>query len=98
VLDPSETENEKFWFSPFGVGQNYPLTRSYIGTSGGDEVNGSRAWGRTIPWMYPGWNSLSATTDLAMRLEGEIIPAPGALLPLAAMMVLSTSTRQRRSG
>ncbi len=98
VLDPAETLEGIFWISPYGVGQNYPLTRSYIGTSNRGNPNHSGAWGRTIPWMFPGWNGITSNADLAMRLEGEVIPAPGALLPLVAMMVLRPSTRQRRRG
>ena len=97
MLDPAETLEGIFWISPYGVGQNFPLTRSYAGSSGNGEVNGSRAWFRTIPWEFPGWNGVSQNIDLAMRLEGEVIPAPGALLPLLTMtMLLRPRARRTR--
>ena len=94
VLDPADTENDMFWFSPYGVGQNFPLTRSFTGSSGRGEVNGNRAWGRTIPWTYPGWRPVSQNIDRAFRLEGEVIPAPGVIAPF---MLLVMQGRRRRS-
>jgi len=100
LLDPADTVEGTFWFSPGGW-SDHRTTRSWWLTAGEGEVNGNEAWGKSYPiFDYPGWRPISVygrdPSDYAMRIEGYAVPAPGTgALALLAMRWLAP--RRRRS-
>lgn len=95
-LDPATSERGTFWFSSFGHISHPNEMISRWGTAGNGELNGDGAWAKTIPWTIPGWQPLwlldDTRTDMAMRIEGHYVPAPGIAVPLLAIAL-----RRRRS-
>lgn len=95
-LDPAETLKGTYWFSAFGHIMDRNLQYAGWGSSGNGTYTGEFAWWKTIPWTHPGWRGYSfpdgSRSDLAMRIEGTYIPAPGAVIPFFALLAL----RQRR--
>src|SRR5690606_933687 len=91
-LDPAMSERGTYWFSSFGHISHPNEMTSQWGTAGNGDLNGDGAWWKTMPWTVPGWRPLllqdDSRTDMAMRIEGHYIPAPGALLPLLTMTML----------
>lgn len=97
-LDPAESENGVFWFSSFGHITDGAVQNVRWGTAGNGVMNGEGAWWKTIPWVHPGWRRFSfpdgSKSDLAMRIEGQYVPVPGAAIPL----ILMASLHRRRRG
>jgi hypothetical protein len=89
LLDPADTVEGTFWFSPGGWSNDTTHMRSWWLTSGEEVVNGNEAWGKSYPiYDPPGWHPLSRggrrpPSDYAMRIEGYVIPAP----PVAALLL-----------
>jgi hypothetical protein len=104
LLDPADTVEGTFWFSPGGW-SNHRTTRSWWLTSGEGVVNGNETWGKSYPiYEPPGWVKLSLyldrdPSDYAMRIEGYVIPAPpvAALLLPAALAPLHAGRKRTRS-
>lgn len=94
LLDPADTLKGTFWLSSFGHITDRNLQESRWGTSGNGSINGEVAWWRTVPWVWPGWTRWSGWSDLAMRIEGTPVPAPGVMIPL---ILMATLRRRRRS-
>jgi len=100
LLDPADTVEGTFWFSPGGWSNDISNMRSWWLTSGEGDVNGNEAWWKFYPEYHPpGWRPLSADgrrppSDYAMRIEGYAVPAPGTLA-LIAMGGLAARSRRR---
>jgi len=101
LLDPADTVEGTFWFSPGGWSNDTTHMRSWWLTAGEGVVNGNEAWGKSYPiYEWPGWFPLSRgdrrpPSDYAMRIEGYAIPAPATLALFALVAVFPGRTRRR---
>ncbi|QOJ17727.1 MAG: hypothetical protein HRU76_09100 [Phycisphaeraceae bacterium] len=60
ILDPADSEQGTFWFSPGGWTQNTNISKSWWLTAGNGVVNGNETWGKHYPlYQFPGWLPLS---------------------------------------
>jgi len=101
VLSRIGTLDGRWFFSPEGHISDGVEQWAYWASSGDGEVNGSEGWRKTEPFRWPGWGPLSAwdlwdPTDLAMRIEGTVLPAPGAVAPLMLGALLIRRRARRR--
>lgn len=101
LLDPADSVQGTFWFSPGGWTQNTNITKSWWITAGDGVVNGNETWGKHYPnYVFPGWRPLSnygpPPSDYAMRIEGVVIPAPWSAAALGLMLFGAAPARRRR--
>jgi len=99
LLDPADTVEGTFWFSPGGWSNDFTRMRSWWLTANEGGLNGNEAWGKSYPiYDPPGWRPLSVygapPSDYAMRIEGYAIPAP-ATFALHALGGLIARSRRR---
>lgn len=101
LLDPADSVQGTFWFSPGGWTQNTNITKSWWMTAGNGVINGNETWGKQYPiFQYPGWLPISfygdPPSDYAMRIEGVVIPAPWSAAALGLMLFGAAPARRRQ--
>lgn len=101
ILDPADSVQGTFWFSPGGWTPHTNITKSWWLTAGNGVVNGNEAWGKILPFHFPGWVKLSLylgrePSDYAMRIEGVEIPAPWSAATLGFVLIGARVRRRDR--
>jgi hypothetical protein len=93
---------QRYWVSPYAIGNGSGTDRAWWGTAGNGVVHDNEGYFKSEHFGVPDWTPISQSgildfsTDFAMTIEAKIIPAPGALA-LMAVAGCKRGSRRRRA-